>query len=79
MSLHSYKEFCVCLSMLRIVGGKCATCLFCFLYSRDCLASRDMTVAFCVWLSEMIAVGCFELISSLKGGCGTYCVCITST
>ena len=37
-----------------------------------------MTVALGVWLSEMIAVGCFELISSLKDGCGTYCVCITS-
>ena len=23
-----------------------------YLYSRDCLASRDMTVAFCVWLLE---------------------------
>ena len=30
-----------------------------FTRSRDCLASRDMTVAFRVWLSEMIAVGCF--------------------
>ena len=53
---------------------KCVTSLFCYLYSRDCLASRDMTVAFRVRLPEMIDVGCCWLISSVKDGCGTYCV-----
>ena len=61
MSLHSFREFCVCLMIVCYVllGENVFTCLFCYLYSRDCLASRDMTVAFRVWLSEMIAAGCF--------------------
>ena len=50
--------------MLSIVGGICVTCLFGYLFRKsctcylflleesDCSASRDMTVAFRVWLSD---------------------------
>ena len=50
----------------------------CYLYSRNCVASRDLTVSFRVWPS-----GRYDFrrdgIFSVKDGCGTYGVlCITS-
>ena len=57
--IRLYKNIIIVRVELDESQCKCVTYLFCYLYSRDCLASRDMTVAFRVWLSEMIAVGCF--------------------
>ena len=57
--IRLYKNIIIVRVELDESQCKCVTCLFCYLYSRDCLASRAMTVAFRVWLSEMIAVGCF--------------------
>ena len=53
------ENFVCVLVCYALLGENMLPVFFCYLYSRDCLASRDMTVAFRVWLSEMIAVGCF--------------------
>ena len=47
-------------------------------FSRDCLASRDMTVVFCDWLSGRYDFR-INAFFGVKDGCGTYRVlCMTS-
>ena len=69
-SVHSNGAFCVRLSMLRIVQGE-------YVLPVSLLPAQEelYMLPFLFDFRKVIAVGCFKLISSLKDGCGTYCVC----
>ena len=55
-------------------SGRVVSVTFFLLEESDCSRLGASPLSLVVGFRKMVAVGCFELISSVKDGCGTYCV-----
>ena len=55
-------------------SGRVVSVTFFLLEESDCSRLGASPLSLVVGFRKMVAVGCFELISFVKDGCGTYCV-----